>query len=212
MTLVTNEEKIVNDILEEKVESKPEPVKEEKIETPAPVEAPVVVADPVPAVAESAPTSTPTEEASKPSVEVESQPTPLAEAPKAEETEKGGDQKGRDNQKRYRGDGNRKPRGGYRGENRDRKEGEDNREKRQYRPKYEERKEQAQVPKEDSDSSDSEPEARTFRKEEIRQLEDEGFIVVGKPKPKTRDQREQKEFHDRQHGKKHHHHHAAKNS
>ena len=95
MTLVTNEEKIVNDILEEKVETKPEPVKEEKVETPAPVEAPVLHTDPVPVVIESAPISTPTEEAPKPSVEVESQPTPLAEAPKAEETEKGGDQKGR---------------------------------------------------------------------------------------------------------------------
>lgn len=92
---------------------------------------------------ESAPISTPAEESSKPSVEVESQPTPLAEAPKAEDTVKAGDQKGRDNQKNYRGDGNRKPRGGYRGDNKERKEGEDNREKRQYRPKYEERKEQA---------------------------------------------------------------------
>jgi hypothetical protein len=184
-------------------------VKEEKVEVPAPVEAPVLHTDPAPVVVESAPVSTPVEEAPKPSVEVESQPTPLAEAPKAEEADKAGDQKGRD-QKRYRGDGPRKPRGGYRGENRERKEGEDNREKRQYRPKYEERKEQA--PKEESDSSDSEPEARTFRKEEIRQLEDEGFIVVGKPKPKTRDQKEQKEYHDRQHGKKHHHHHGTKNS
>ncbi len=200
----------MNDVLEEKVEAKSEPVKEEKVEVSAPVEAPVLSTDPVPVVVESAPISTPAEEASKPSVQVESQPTPLAEAPKAEVTEKTAEQNGRDNQKRYRGDGNRKPRGGFRGENRERKEGEDNREKRQYRPKYEERKEQA--PKEESDSSDSEPETRNFRKEEIRQLEDDGFIVVGKPKPKTRDQREQKEFHDRQHGKKHHHHHGSKNS
>ncbi len=41
---------------------------------------------------------------------------------------------------------------------------------------------------EEDNSSDSDPEVRTFKKDEIRQLEEEGFIVVGKPKPKARDQ------------------------
>lgn len=47
---------------------------------------------------------------------------------------------------------------------------------------------------------------REFRREEIRKLEDEGFIVVGKPKPKAKDPKEVRSAHDRQHGKKHHHH------
>lgn len=46
---------------------------------------------------------------------------------------------------------------------------------------------------------------RNFRKEEIRQLEDEGFQVVGKPKPKAKEG--QREWHEKTHGRKAHHHH-----
>ncbi len=44
---------------------------------------------------------------------------------------------------------------------------------------------------------------RNFSKNEQNRLEDDGFQIVGKPKPKARDQ---KAYHDKQHGKKHHHH------
>jgi hypothetical protein len=50
---------------------------------------------------------------------------------------------------------------------------------------------------------------RTFKKEEIRQLEDDGFQVVGKPKPKAKEG--QKEWYDKTHGKKAHHHHQQQN-
>lgn len=71
-------------------------------------------------------------------------------------------------------------------------------EKRVYKPKYQERAEEKE---EAGSSSSSSPETRNFRKEEIRQLEDEGFIVVGKPKPKAKDQQA---VYDHQHGKKYH--------
>jgi hypothetical protein len=94
-------------------------------------------------------------------------------------------------------------RGGYKG---NRREGDEYREKRHYKPKYAEKNPVEEEKKEENnnDSSDSEPEVRNFRKEEIRQLEDDGFIVVGKPKPKARDPREQREAHNKQHGKKNH--------
>ena len=53
-----------------------------------------------------------------------------------------------------------------------------------------------------SGSSEDEEIVATFKKEEIKKLEDEGFTVVGKPKVKARDQ---KDYHDRQHGRKNHH-------
>jgi hypothetical protein len=39
-------------------------------------------------------------------------------------------------------------------------------------------------------------------------LIEDGFIVVGKPKIKAKDQ---KEYYDHQHGNKHHRHHSKKN-
>jgi len=41
---------------------------------------------------------------------------------------------------------------------------------------------------------------RNFRRDEIRQLENDGFTVVGKPKPKAKDPREQRQYNERQHG------------
>ena len=58
----------------------------------------------------------------------------------------------------------------------------------------------------ESDSDSSQGAARDFRRDEIRKLEDEGFTVVGKPKPKAKDAKDARNFHDRQHGRKHHHH------
>ncbi len=61
-------------------------------------------------------------------------------------------------------------------------------------------------------SSSSDEKARQFRKEEIHKLQDEGFIMVGKPKPKPKDVVSQQKFHDRVHGNKNHHHHHGKNT
>jgi hypothetical protein len=51
---------------------------------------------------------------------------------------------------------------------------------------------------------------RTWKREEIKQLEDDGFQVVGKvgkPKPKAKEG--QKEWHEKTHGRKTHHHNQA---
>ncbi len=45
---------------------------------------------------------------------------------------------------------------------------------------------------------------RNFRKDEIKKLEDDGFIVITKAKPKAKDQREQRQAHEHQHGRKPH--------
>jgi hypothetical protein len=50
---------------------------------------------------------------------------------------------------------------------------------------------------------------RTWKREEIKQLENDGFTVVGKPKPKAKEG--QKEWHEKTHGRKQHHHHNQAN-
>jgi hypothetical protein len=40
---------------------------------------------------------------------------------------------------------------------------------------------------------------RNFKRDEIKKLEDDGFTVVGKPKPKAQDQ---KTWHTHEHGQK----------
>ena len=47
----------------------------------------------------------------------------------------------------------------------------------------------------DSDSSlEKDVQVRNFRKEEIRKLENDGFTVVGKPKPRAHDQKKWYEY------------------
>jgi hypothetical protein len=48
---------------------------------------------------------------------------------------------------------------------------------------------------------------RTWKRDEIKQLENDGFTVVGKAKPKAKEG--QKEWHEKTHGRKNHHHNQA---
>jgi hypothetical protein len=52
---------------------------------------------------------------------------------------------------------------------------------------------------------------REFKREEIKRLENEGYIILPKAKPKAKDTHELHAAHDRQHGKKFHHHGKASN-
>lgn len=160
----------MSDVLEEKVEVKPEPVKEvvkeEPVHAPVVVEAPVtVVTVPEPKVEAPAPVVAAEKIEEAPKVAVEEHATPLVQ-PEVNDQKpaegKGGDYKKRNNNNTRGG------RGEYKG-NRERREGDEQKERRQYKPKYAE-KPTEEVRKEDSDSSDSEPEVRNFRKEEIKEL------------------------------------------
>ena len=169
---------------------------------------------------------------------VEKEPTPIVSNEPAQEAKEAAQENGQTEEKkgdgrRGRGGENRdrpyKPRGDGQGrrppreggdrppreggdrpprERRERPEGE----RRQYKPKYEEKKPEGAAERSDSLSSSSSEEVRQFKKDEILKLEDEGFTVVGKPKPKAKDPKEVHKYHDRQHGKKFHHHGGPKNS
>lgn len=206
-SVVISQEKIVNELVEEKKK----PVPAAKVE-----EAPRVSAPPTPApvVEEKKPEPEPVAEKveKKPEVIVEKVPTPIQEEVKNVDGEKPAQEKKgdrlpkKDNRERpYKGKGDGKPRG----PRKDRPEGErpeGERERKQYKPKYQEKKvEGEERQRGESSSSSSSSEARQFKKDEIRKLEDEGFTVVGKPKPKAKDAKERRAFHDHQHGKKHHH-------
>jgi len=149
-------------------------------------------------------------------VVVEKEPTPIAhepvqEVPKAPAELQGDkpaeekkeherkDNKGRDNRDRPG-----KGRGGYQG-NRDNREKYEGEARRQYKPKYQEKREEGRE-QERSASSVSSEDVRPFKKDEVRKLEDEGFTMVGKPKPKAKDPTENLIAHGQQHGKKFHHH------
>ena len=205
---VVYQEKIVNELIED-----PKPVQVAKVEEPPKVEAP-----PPQPVEEKKPEPEPVAEKTEkePEVIVEQDPTPIEEVKKveagntAEEKKKGDRPPRRDNRERpYKGKGDGKPRG----PRRDRPEGERQEgERKQYRPKYQEKRDEGEERKRgESSSSSSSDEARQFKKDEIRKLEDEGFTVVGKPKPKAKDPKERRDFHDHQHGKKHHHHGRSNN-
>lgn len=160
----------MSDVLEEKVEVKPEPVKEVVKEEPVPapvvVETPVaVVSVPEPKVEAPAPVVAAEKVEEAPKVAVEEHATPLVQ-PEAKD-QKPAEGKGGDYKKRNYNN-NRGGRGEYKG-NRERREGDDQKERRQYKPKYAE-KQAEEVRKDESDSSDSEPEVRNFRKEEIKEL------------------------------------------
>ena len=144
--------------------------------------------------------SIPVEKSAEPEAEVKAE-----EAPK-ERNGRRDNREGRGGNRDNRGRGQGRPRGDYR-----RRENEEPRERRQYKPKNGER--EPEMREESGSSDDDEPEAREFRREEIRKLEEEGFTVVGggKAKPKPKDPREQRSYHDRQHGNKHHHHGKANN-
>jgi hypothetical protein len=57
-----------------------------------------------------------------------------------------------------------------------------------------------------------EPEFRNFKKEELKELDKDGFIVVGKPNKPKAQAHEQKKWHDHTHGQKHHHGHHKENN
>ena len=147
-------------------------------------------------------------------VKVEQETTPLQQNLQSQNEEKPINKEDRRDYKKHeykdrggykgnRGDNRGENRGGNRGDNRGEKREGDG-EKRQYRPKYAEKQQERQAndPKKEESSSDSEEErVRTFRRDEIKQLENEGFTVI-KQKPKPKDPREQRQFHDREHGKK----------
>lgn len=216
-SVVINQEKIVNELVDE-APSVPEP----KVEEPVKAQPPPAPAPPPEPVEEKKPEPKEEKVEKAPEVIVEKEPTPIVEEPpkedqpeaegsKATEEKKEGERPRRENRERpYKG------KGGYKG---NRKEGDqkyeprDRERKQNYRPKYQEKQtegEQRQRSGSSSSSSSSE-EARQFKKEEIKKLEDEGFTVVGKPKPKVKDPKERKDFHDHQHGKKHHHHGRSNN-
>lgn len=137
---------------------------------------------------------------------VEKEDTPIVEEPAKEAPKEGAVGADKPAERRRgggekRGDRAYKGKGGYK----ERNEGENKR--RQYKPKHEgEQREQNKERSESSSSSSSDERGRQFRKEEIHKLQEEGFTVVGLPKPKPKDRDEVRNFHDRQHGKKHHHH------
>lgn len=152
------------------MEVKPEPVKEAVEEEPVPtsvvVETPVaVVSVPEPKVEAPALVVAAEKVEEAPKVAVEEHATPLVQPEDKEQ--KAAEGKGGDYKKRNYNN-NRGGRGEYKG-NRERREGDDQKERRQYKPKYAE-KQAEEVRKEESDSSDSEPEVRNFRKEEIKEL------------------------------------------